>query len=97
MSSNDWMLWNAQPHRLPRVPRPSETLFSFKNDNGQHMTCELRFHGESYGWEAVFLNDGSLFIAHGGFATRAEAIRWARDEHASQCALGCWSAVSDES
>jgi hypothetical protein len=28
-----------------------------------HMTwsCEFRFHGESYGWEAQILRDGDLF------------------------------------
>jgi len=55
------------------------------------MTCELRFHGESYGWEALFRDDGELAIGRGGFATRAEAERWAREEHASQRAAGLWS------
>jgi hypothetical protein len=45
------------------------------------MTCELRFNGESYGWEAMFKNDGELFISRGGFATRAQAVQWASQEH----------------
>jgi len=30
-----------------------------------HVTwsCELRFHGESYGWETLVLRDGELFSA----------------------------------
>ena len=26
--------------------------------NGRHVECELRFHGESYGWECQCLYDG---------------------------------------
>jgi len=44
------------------------------------MSCELRFHGESYGWEAQFLVRGELFCSHGAFVTRAAAIRWAEAE-----------------
>jgi len=28
----------------------------------------LRFHGESYGWEAQFLERGELLVSRGGFA-----------------------------
>ena len=48
------------------------------------MTCELRFNGKSYGWEAIFKNDRELFMARGGFAMKTEALAWARDEHAAQ-------------
>jgi len=49
-------------HRLaPRVPKPSEPVWELRVD---HVTwsCELRFHGESYGWEAQILRDGELVI-----------------------------------
>lgn len=48
------------------------------------MTCELRFNGESYGWEALFRDDGELLISRGGFVTKVEAIAWARDEYTAQ-------------
>jgi hypothetical protein len=44
------------------------------------MRCELRFHGESYGWEVQFLERGTLFFAHGAFTTRAAAIEWATQQ-----------------
>jgi hypothetical protein len=59
-----------------RQPTPGELLWEFRKD---HVTwsCELRFHGESYGWEAQILRDGDLFAAHGAFMTRAAAMQWA--------------------
>ena len=41
------------------------------------MSCELRFHGESFGWEAQFLERGEPFLSRGAFVTKAEAVRWA--------------------
>ena len=40
------------------------------------MSFELRFHGESYSWEAQFFERCELYFGHGAFATRAGAIRW---------------------
>ena len=40
------------------------------------MSIELRFHGESYGWEAVILERGELHHSHGAFTTKAQAIKW---------------------
>jgi len=28
--------------------------------NGREIDCELRFHGEPYGWEVQFLHNGEL-------------------------------------
>jgi len=36
------------------------------------MSCELRFHGESFGWEAQFLERGALFYSRGGFVLRGQ-------------------------
>jgi len=43
------------------------------------MSCELRFNGESYGWEAQFFVRGELFTSHGTFVTRALAVQWAEE------------------
>jgi hypothetical protein len=43
------------------------------------MACELRFHGESYGWEAQFYERGDFVIGR-RFVTRALAIQWAEEE-----------------
>ena len=65
----------------PRAPKPGELLFEFvREQDHKHFRCELRFHGESYGWEAQFLEGGQLVLAHGGFATRAGAVHWADRE-----------------
>jgi len=43
------------------------------------MPCQLRFYGESYGWEAQLLERGELHVSHGAFTTRAAAVQWAND------------------
>ena len=77
------LLWDA-PAPPPRQPRPGELLFEFiRGSDGAPMSCELRFNGESYGWEVQFLDRGELWVAHGRFVTRALAVQWAeaqRDE-----------------
>jgi hypothetical protein len=42
-------------------------------------SCELRFHGESYGWEAQLLREGELVIGH-RFLLRQLAEAWADTE-----------------
>jgi hypothetical protein len=42
-------------------------------------TCDLRFHGESYGWEAMILRDGELFFSC-RFVLKAVAAQWAEGE-----------------
>jgi hypothetical protein len=42
-------------------------------------SCELRFHGESYGWEAQILREGELVIGR-RFDLRRLAERWAEEE-----------------
>ena len=74
------MLWNSPPPPS-RKPRPGEVLFEFvRASDRAPMSCELRFHGESCGWEAQFLERGDLLYARGGFITRAAAITWAEQE-----------------
>jgi hypothetical protein len=44
----------------PRQPKAGELLFEFlRASDGVAMSCELWFHGESYGWEAQFLERGA--------------------------------------
>jgi hypothetical protein len=50
------------------------------------MSCELRFNGESYGWEAQFLERGELLMARGAFVTRTAAIAWAEKERKTMAA-----------
>jgi hypothetical protein len=80
MSTDPNLLWTAKPPPAPK-PRPGEPLFGFiRASDRAPMTCELRFHGESYGWEAVFFLRGDLTFSHGAFATRAQAVQWAQRE-----------------
>jgi hypothetical protein len=63
--------------RISRV----EPLFDFvRGSDRAPMSCELRFHGESFGWEALLFERGELFASHGGFVTRALAVQWAVEE-----------------
>jgi hypothetical protein len=65
----------------PRVARPGELLFEFvRASDRAPMSCELRFHGESYGWEVQFFERGELFYSRGGFVTRALAVQFAEEE-----------------
>ncbi len=48
--------------------------------NKRPMRCELRFHGETAGWEAQFLDDDGLFYSRSTFPTRALANAWAAAE-----------------
>lgn len=80
---DDALLWTAKPP-THRQPKPGELLFEFVRRDGTPMRCELRFHGETYGWEAQFIEaSGHEFYAHGGFVMRELAVRWAeRERHA---------------
>jgi hypothetical protein len=73
------MLWNYSPPP-PRKPKSGELLFEFvRVSDRAPMTCELRFHGESWGWEAQFFERGEFLIGR-RFNTRAMAVQWAEEE-----------------
>jgi hypothetical protein len=73
------MLWNS-PRPLAREPKPGEPLFTFvRAADRAPMACELRFHGESYGWEAQFYERGEILIGR-RFHTKGLAIQWAEEE-----------------
>jgi hypothetical protein len=64
-----------------RVARPGELLFEFvRASDRAPMSCELRFNGESFGWEAQFFERGELVLSHGAFVMRALAVQWAELE-----------------
>jgi hypothetical protein len=76
------LLWNASSPPA-RVARPGELIFEFvRASDRAPMSCELRFHGESYGWEAQFFERGELFCSHGLFVTRELAVHWAEAQRA---------------
>jgi hypothetical protein len=65
----------------PRQPKPGEKLFEFiRASDRAPMSCELRFHGESYGWEVQFFERGEFFGGSGAFLTKALAIQFAEQE-----------------
>ena len=74
----DWYSPNA-PQRQARQPNPGQHVWSLRKA-GQQIDCELRFHGESYGWECQFLHDGVLaygqrFLLHERALAEAKAQR----------------------
>ena len=62
----------------PRVPKPGEVLWTLHKD---HIiwSCELRFHGESSGWEAQILRMAISFSAR-TFQLREVTLAWAASE-----------------
>jgi len=61
-----------------------ELLFEFvRASDRAPIRGELRFNGESYGWEAQFLERGELLYARGAFVTKALVIQWATEERRS--------------
>jgi hypothetical protein len=73
------MLWNS-PRSPARQPKPGELLFAFvRASDRAPMSCELRFHGESYGWDAQFYERGEILIGR-RFQTKGLAIQWAEEE-----------------
>jgi len=56
--------------------------------------CELRFHGESDGWEAEIFRAGELFTARGAFSLKGNALRWA-ERYRKSIEGGCSTTTSD--
>jgi hypothetical protein len=75
--SDDSFLCNDKAP-LGQQRRPGELLWSFRKDR-VIWSAELRFHGESYGWEAQILRDGQLVIGR-RFLLKEQAIEWAEEE-----------------
>jgi hypothetical protein len=73
------MLWN---HKVPAaVSKPVDLLFEFvRAPDASPIRCELRFNGESYGWEARFFDGRELWYSRGAFALKEFAIQWAWEE-----------------
>ena len=72
------MLHDA-PRPAARQPKSGEQIWSLRK-NGRQNDCELRFHGESYGWEVQWLHDGVLaygqrYVLKDGALREAEAQR----------------------
>lgn len=74
---DDSLLWTHKP-ASPRQRRPGDVLWSVRKGD-ESWTCELRFHGETVGWEAQILRDGDLANAR-TFSLRDLAIGWAKNE-----------------
>ena len=60
MSDEDWYR-SHRPLTPARQSKAGELLFEFVcGSDHSPLSCELRFHGESYGWECQCLYDGEL-------------------------------------
>ena len=63
-----------RPPPAPRVRQPGEHVFEFvRASDRAPISCELRWHGGGFGWEAQFFESGELLTARDGFDTRALA------------------------
>jgi hypothetical protein len=75
--------WLTTPSSGPATrsevpPEPGAPLWSAQKGDVT-WSCELRFHGESVGWEAQILRDGDLVIGR-AFILRDLAAGWAKNE-----------------
>jgi hypothetical protein len=72
-------LFYRPDHTVParRQSTPGEPIWSVRHN---HVTWsrELRFHGESWGWEAQILREGELVIGR-RFDLRHLAEQWAEE------------------
>jgi hypothetical protein len=66
----------GKPHP-PAPPVPGEAIWTVTHDH-IGWSCELRFEGESYGWDARIFRAGDFFGSH-RFILRAAAERWANE------------------
>ena len=64
-----------------------ERLFVFvRASDGMPMAVDLRFNGESHGWEVRLIElledveEAVLFTSRGGFVTKAAAVQWAEEQ-----------------
>jgi len=71
--------WNPHVPAPAARHRPREPLWSVRH-NHVGWSAELRFHGESYGWEATILREGELFASHGAFVMKQDAIDSAEEQ-----------------
>ena len=71
--------WNTPPPP-PRQPKPGEMLFGTRGSDGSPMRVELRFHGESFGWEVQVFDRGGFLSGRGAFTLRGLAVQWAEQE-----------------
>ena len=70
-----------KPNRTPRPQRkpvPGEFLWELRRGPAS-WSGELRFHGDSYGWETQILRDGELVIGR-RFPVREQAVDWAEKQ-----------------
>jgi len=73
------MLWDYTAP--PAKSKAAEPLFDFtRASDGRPIACELMFRGESYGWEARFLDRGEIWYSHGAFSLKELAVAWAWQE-----------------
>jgi hypothetical protein len=70
-----WQPFGKRPSPKPQVP--GETIWTVTHDHVE-WSCELRFHGEDYGWDARILRAGDFFASH-RFVMRTAAERWANE------------------
>ena len=66
-------------HRPPaRQRKPGEVVWSIRV-NQENWSAELKFHGESYGWECQIFRETDFRVGR-RFILREEAIGWAASE-----------------
>ena len=73
-----WYSPDRKPPTRKAQTVPGEVLWTTMVD-GVEWSCEFRFHGESYGWDARLVRAGEFFASQ-RFVMRANAERWASEQ-----------------
>src|SRR5438876_7827818 len=76
MSDDPFFATNHKPER--RQPKHGQRLWETRLNHAT-WSAELRFHGESWGWEAQIFKHGEFVIGR-RFVTRILAVGWAEEE-----------------
>jgi hypothetical protein len=73
---------DARPHDAADSPEgsnvPRRRIWTIIVDRVE-WSCEVRFHGETYGWDVRLLRENEFFAAH-RFPLREQAERWAFEQ-----------------
>lgn len=84
--NQDALLYGAGKSKVARQPKTGELMWTVRKGHTV-FSCELRDHGEPFGFEVLLLRDGAWFYAR-RWPTRAGALVEVDELKADQIAAG---------
>jgi hypothetical protein len=92
MTDTPWFAPGHMRQRPVRQPQPGESVWTLYR-SGRRADCELRYHGESYGWECQLFHDKEL-VSGRRCVSRPLALQKA-EEHRQRLIGAGWRADPD--